>query len=261
MVRPQGSDGPPLPRCAVPCVAFGPAPFEAFPHKFGLSYLRLLSLKGWAKEKEPVGLGLGCRGLALPLAEGRAQLGLSCPFNISGPSLMGGPDQSISSLWVYESLWRPSAEEQLLEESSKTDCALMEKASRYGNASNPCGILVCDFSSPPSSFSGRTPLGDYYDRSGAGLEKFQKQSPGRIVTGKESSVMESITHWELMEDNNGNLEESGEELCLASAMPLEVRGWEEASWEESDLARFSKFLRFSTKGLEKDILEFLVKIK
>ena len=61
-------------------------------------------------------------------------------------------------------------EEQLLKESSKTDCALMEEASRYGNASNPCGTLVCDFSSPPSSFSSRTPLGEYYDRSGAGLE-------------------------------------------------------------------------------------------
>ena len=35
----------------------------------------------------------------------------------------------------------------------------------------------------------------------------------------------------------------------------------EASWEESDLARFSKFLGFSTEGLEKDILEFLVKIR
>ena len=32
-------------------------------------------------------------------------------------------------------------------------------------------------------------------------------------------------------------------------------------WEDSELARFSKFLRFSTKGLEKDILNFLVKIR
>ena len=71
---------------------------------------------------------------------------------------MGGPDHSISSFWVYEGLRRPSAEEQLLEESSKTDRALMEEASRYGNASNPCGTLVCDFSSPSSFFSGRTPL-------------------------------------------------------------------------------------------------------
>ena len=142
---------------------------------------------------------------------------------------MGGPDHSISSFWVYESLRRPSAEEQLLEESSKTDCALMEEASRYGNASNPCGTLVGDFSSPPSSFSGRTPLGEYYDCSGAGLEKFQRESSGRMVIGKESSVMETVTRWELMEVNNGSIEESGEELCLASAMPLEVRGWDETS--------------------------------
>ena len=62
MVKPQGSDGPSLPHCAVPYVAFGPAPFEAFPREFGSSYLGLPSLKGSgrAKEKEPVGLGLGC---------------------------------------------------------------------------------------------------------------------------------------------------------------------------------------------------------
>ena len=44
-------------------------------------------------------------------------------------------------------------------------------------------------------------------------------------------------------------------------MPQEGRGWEEGNWEESDLARFSKFLGFSTEGLEKDIFEFLVKIR
>ncbi|RVX23170.1 hypothetical protein CK203_000043 [Vitis vinifera] len=155
---------------------------------------RLPSLKGSgrAKAKELVVLGLGCRGPALPLAEERAQLGASY---ISGPRLMGGLDHSISSFWVYESLRRPSAEEQLLEENSKTDCALMEEASRYGNASNPCGTV--------------------------GLEKFQRESPGRMVIGKESSVMETVSRWELMEVNNGSIEESGEELCLASAMPLE----------------------------------------
>ena len=174
---------------------------------------------------------------------------------------MGAPDHSISSIWVYESLCRPSAEKQLLEESSKIDCALMEEASRYGNTSNPCGTLVCDFSSLPFSFSGRTPLGEYYDRSGARSEKFQRESPGRMVIGKESSVMEIVTRWELMEVNNGNTEESGQELCLASATPLEVKSWDETSWEESNLARFSKFLGVSTERLEKDILEFLVKIK
>ena len=32
-------------------------------------------------------------------------------------------------------------------------------------------------------------------------------------------------------------------------------------WQESSLARFSQFLGFSTDGLEKDILSFLVKIR
>ncbi|RVW96466.1 hypothetical protein CK203_029756 [Vitis vinifera] len=100
-------------------------------------------------------------------------------------------------------------------------------------------------------------IGEYYDRSGARSEKFQRESPGRMVIGKESSVMEIVTRWELMEVNNGNTEESGEELCLASATPLEVKSWDETSWEESDLARFSKFLGVSTERLEKDILEFL----
>ena len=103
----------------------------------------------------------------------------------------------------------------------------MEEALRYGNNSIPIGTLVSSSSSSPSSFSDRTPLGEYYDRSGAGLEKFQRESSGRMVIGKESSVMETVTRWELMEANNGNLEESGEELCLASAMPLEVKGWKE----------------------------------
>ncbi|KAL6332029.1 hypothetical protein AAG906_020388 [Vitis piasezkii] len=47
-----------------------------------------------------------------------------------------------------------------------------------------------------------------------------------------------------------SIEESREALCLARSMPQEGKGWEEGSWEESNLAR-----------LEKDILEFLVKIR
>ena len=35
----------------------------------------------------------------------------------------------------------------------------------------------------------------------------------------------------------------------------------ELSWEKSDLAKFSNFLGFSTEGLEKDIMDFLVKIR
>ncbi|RVX02717.1 LINE-1 reverse transcriptase-like [Vitis vinifera] len=40
-----------------------------------------------------------------------------------------------------------------------------------------------------------------------------------------------------------------------------VRGEKEEIWEESSLAKFSHFLGFSTEGLEKEILDFLIKIR
>ena len=130
----------------------------------------------------------------------------------------------MSSLWVFDGLWRPSAEKQSLEENSKTDYALMEEASRYRNAPNFFRPLVCVSPSPPSSFSGRTPSGEYYDRSGAVLDASQRESPSRRATGRESSVLETVTRWELLEDNNGAMGASGKELCLASDSFPEVRG-------------------------------------
>ena len=47
----------------------------------------------------------------------------------------------------------------------------------------------------------------------------------------------------------------------AQSESQEDRGCEENSWEESSLARFNHFLGFSTEGLEKDILAFLIKIR
>ena len=41
----------------------------------------------------------------------------------------------------------------------------------------------------------------------------------------------------------------------------EVRTEKEDIWEERSLAKFSHFLGFSTEGLEKEILNFLVKIR
>ena len=66
---------------------------------------------------------------------------------------------------------------------------------------------------------------------------------------------------QLREGSSACKESSGKMLRLAQLMPHVGKGWEEESWEESELAKFSKFLGFSTEGLEKEILEFMIKIR
>ena len=45
------------------------------------------------------------------------------------------------------------------------------------------------------------------------------------------------------------------------AVTQEAREEKENGWEECNLAKFSQFLGFSTEGLEKEILNFLAKIR
>ena len=104
-------------------------------------------------------------------------------------------------------------------------------------------------------------MGEYYDYSRDGRETIQGETPLRMLNAPGPIGVETVNRWELMEVNNGSNEECGKELCLVQTRPREVKGWEEVSWEESDLARFKKFLGFPIEGLEKDILEFLVKIR
>ena len=167
--------------------------------------------------------GLDSRGPSLPLAEDKAQLGEARPSMLTGLSLLGGLDFGISSFWVKDGLRGPSEEELQFDERSKTDCALMEEALRYGNDPILIGSLVSGSSSSPSSFSGQTPLGEYYDLSGAGLDITQGVSLGRLFNVTGSTEQETVTHWELMEVNIGSIKESREELCLVRTMPQEVR--------------------------------------
>ena len=64
------------------------------------------------------------------------------------------------------------------------------------------------------------------------------------MIGRMSSALKTVDRWELLEDNNGAMETNGKELCLAGESVPEVRDWREASWEESELARFNQFLGF-----------------
>ncbi|RVW31855.1 hypothetical protein CK203_099022 [Vitis vinifera] len=121
---------------------------------------------------------------------------------------------------------------------------LMEEALRYGNASNFFGSLVCVSPSPPSSFSGRTPPREYYDRSGVVLDASQREFMDQRMIGRMPAVMKTVDCWEILEDNNGVMGSSGKDLCLAGESVPKIRDWREASWEESELARFNQFLGF-----------------
>ena len=110
-------------------------------------------------------------------------------------------------------------------------------------------------------FSGRTPEGEYYNYSGVVCETVQGEILLCMINALGLIEDQTVTRWELMEVSNGCNEERRVEWSSIPTKPQEARGWEEISWEESDLARFSKFLGFSTEGLEKDILDFLVKIR
>ena len=181
----------------------------------------------------------------------------ACLLGWTGPRLLKGPDAGISSFWLKS---MEKMEEPSLVVCPKTDGALMEEAQRYGNTSSLGGLLVPAAPSSSPLFSSRTPLG-YYDFSGVGWEVGQRDPQGCIVNGLGFMEQGAVANWELMEASNGSNGEGGEELRLIRTETLEEKRWEEVDWEDSELARFSKFLGFSTKGLEKDILDFLVKIR
>ena len=67
--------------------------------------------------------------------------------------------------------------------------------------------------------------------------------------------------WDLVEASKSRIKDNGKGLGSDQIVPLGNKAGWELSWEKSDLAKFSKFLGFSIEGLEKDIMEFLVKIR
>ncbi|KAL6327158.1 hypothetical protein AAG906_015197 [Vitis piasezkii] len=108
---------------------------------------------------------------------------------------------------------------------------------RYGNVLDSWGKRVSG-SSPSLSFPfGRTPLGEYYDFSGVVCEAVQGEIPLCMVTAPRITEGAPTTCWDLIKVNNGSNKERRVELCSTQSKPQEDRGWEENSWEKSNLTR------------------------
>ncbi|KAL6323372.1 hypothetical protein AAG906_038643 [Vitis piasezkii] len=156
--------------------------------------------------------------------------GVALPLVWAGPSQLKESDAEGFPFWDYDGGG-----------GNQGPTALIEEASRYGCVPIPCGLMASGLSPSSLFFFGRTPLGDFCDIS----------RDDRVTHLRETHLRRA----------QRCKESSGKELRLAQSMPRDGKGWEEESWEESELAKFSKFLGFSTEGLEKEILEFMIKIR
>ncbi|RVW70583.1 putative ribonuclease H protein [Vitis vinifera] len=237
--------------------SFGPGPFSlsvAGPSSYGLC---TRMAHGQTKDSGiNVDLGL-VRGQYHSGPGGKAQVGETSSLVRVDPNVVGRPVSESSIFWEKDDLRKQFEKESQAMEKSKTDLALIEEASRYGNALNFKGTLVSGLSPPFCFFHGRTPEREYYDYSGAVCEAGQGETPLCMLNASGLTEGKTVSRWELVEANNGCSIVSGAELRPVQPKPHEGSDWEEASWEESDLTRFSNFLGFSTEGLEKEIMDFL----
>ena len=132
--------------------------------------------------------------------------------------------------WVPEE----SRREQRVDGLSTTDCALQEEAKRYALHSYTKGNQAMGTSLLLSSNFDQAPEGESFDRSGE-LEEELGGDKSTWLTVYEGSV--GASGIQASENVKGEL------------------------WEECSLAKFSQVLGFSTEGIEKEIVNFLTKIR
>ncbi|RVW55173.1 hypothetical protein CK203_066945 [Vitis vinifera] len=176
--------------------------------------------------------------------------------------LEAGPS---SSNWAVElgchSLWRwkEIRREQRDDGFSMTDRALEEEDKRYVLHSHPKGNRVMETFLSLSSNSDRAPEGESFDRPG-GIEEELWGDKSTWLTIYEGNVENEYGSWKLGEANKNRDKVRGKE-GNAGPQDLKTPKMRKRTMEECSLAKFSQFLGFSTEGLEREILNFLTKIR
>ena len=146
---------------------------------------------------------------------------------------------------------------------TETNRALEEESMRYGMGSGSWGKRALGDSHLNSFLFDRTSgwgRGEFYDHAGDLNEEGRVDNSmwitvyeacnERINGRKELGVTKSSS-------DKGRRMEGVSDTYDAQVERSELEG----KWEESGLARFSQFLGFPTEGLEKEILNFLTKIR
>ncbi|RVW51122.1 putative ribonuclease H protein [Vitis vinifera] len=177
---------------------------------------------------------------------------LATPFSNSESNT----EKEILKYWVTEDLRKQNM--KILH--SATDSTLVEEALRYGSVSLWRGERVSGSSHLIPFLFDRAPEGEHCDRSRSVGEGPQFEVPLCVLSGDGTEENKNGC-WDLVETNGGSNKSRGEEWGSGLNDPQPFRGEKEDRWEESNLAKFSHFLGFSTEGLEKEILDFFIKIR
>ena len=156
--------------------------------------------------------------------------------------------------WVPEEIRREQGEIGF----SLTDRALEEEAKRYVLHSHGVGVMGTFLSS--SSISDRAPMGGSFDCLGETEEELWGDK-STWLTVYEGNVENDNGPWKLGETIKNRDKVRGKEGKAGASGSQDNDNEKEELWEECELAKFSQFLGFSTKGLERDILNFLTKIR
>ena len=137
---------------------------------------------------------------------------------------------------------------------------LEEEAARYGSEVNMGGIRAQGSSSSNLFCFGQTPEREYYDHFGVRREGILLGSGSRRPSAEEHTGKRDGC-WDLVEVNSVNPMGRNSGWTADQTVSQEGRKEDQFNWEESSLIKFSHFLGFSTEGLQKEILNFLGKIR
>ena len=140
---------------------------------------------------------------------------------------------------------------------SMAEREIVDEAFRYGSYSN---LRVGESSSSSSPLFGRTPVREPCDHSGVLRVSRQRENMVEgAATGGDIARREGC--WDLVAIDCEALKVQNPDWTPAMSGPQVQRSEKESDWEESSLAKFSKLLGFSIEGLEREILDFLSKIR
>ena len=133
--------------------------------------------------------------------------GVALPLVWAGPSQLKESDAEGFPSWVYDGRRRQAEMEPCLVEKSRTNCALIEEATRYGCVPIPCGLMASGLSPSPLFFFGRTPLGDFCDISRDDRVTCLRETPLHMLLPLGPPEEENACRWDLREGPSACKEE------------------------------------------------------